>query len=236
MKENKKIIGRILAAGLAVFMVISLLTGTSGLAAVKVGLSRSKVTVGIGESTTVKVKNTRKRISCKILSGKKNISIQKKKKSVKITGKKPGKAKLQIRAGNKKMTCRITVTGKRNTDIANGAKISVKSGKYTITYQLNDSRAAKELYAQLPLTIKVENYSDNEKIFYPPKELKTSGTPKSKGRKGSLAYYAPWGDVVMFYESAGSASGLYELGTVVSGKEHISKLSGKITVSKLLSS
>lgn len=115
----------------------------------------------------------------------------------------------------------------------NGAKISVKSSKYTVTYQLNDSRAAKELYAQLPLTLKVENYSDSEKIFYPPKELKTNGTPKSKGRKGSLSYYAPWGDVVMFYETAGSASGLYELGMVVSGEEYISKLSGKISISKL---
>ena len=232
MKENKKNIRGILAAGLAVFMVISLLAGTSVLAAAKVSLSRSEVTVGIGKSTMIKVKNAGKRISCKILSGKKNISIQQEKKRVKITGKKVGKAKLQVRAGNKKMTCRITVTEKKNTDTANAAKITVKSGPYTVTYQLNDSRAAKELYAQLPLTLKVENYSDNEKIFYPPKELKTSGTPKSKGRKGSLSYYAPWGDVVMFYEAAGSASGLYELGSVISGEEHISKLSGEITVSK----
>lgn len=36
----------------------------------------------------------------------------------------------------------------------------------------------------------------------------------------------------MFYEAAGSASELYELGTVVSGESDISKLSGKITISK----
>lgn len=81
--------------------------------------------------------------------------------------------------------------------------------------------------------MEVENYSDNEKIFYPPKELKTGGTPKSEGKKGSLSYYEPWGDVVMFYQSAGSASDLYELGTVISGEEHISRLSGKITISKI---
>lgn len=232
-EERKNIRSRMVAAGLAFLMVVSLLAGTSVLAAAKVGLSQSKVTVRIGKSTTVKVKNAEKRISCKMLSGKKNISIKQKKKSVKITGKRTGKAKLQVRVGNKKMTCRITVAGKRNAGTKNGAKISVKSSKYTVTYQLNDSRAAKELYAQLPLTLKVENYSDSEKIFYPPKELKTNGTPKSKGRKGSLSYYAPWGDVVMFYETAGSASGLYELGMVVSGEEYISKLSGKITISKL---
>jgi len=153
-------------------------------------------------------------------------------KVVKITGKNAGKAKLQAKVGNKKLTCHITVTGKKKTNTAKGSKITVKSGKYTVTYQLNNSQAAKELYAQLPLTLEVENYSDNEKIFYPPKELKTGDTPKSEGKKGSLSYYEPWGDVVMFYQSAESASDLYELGTVISGEEYISKLSGKITISK----
>lgn len=35
-----------------------------------------------------------------------------------------------------------------------------------IVFQLNDSIAAKALYEQLPLSIQVENYSNNEKIFY----------------------------------------------------------------------
>lgn len=228
----KKIRIRILAAGLAVLMVMSLFAGTSVMAAAKVCLSQTKVTIGVGENTTVKVKNAGKRVSCRILSGKKRVSIKIGKKSVTITGKKAGKAKLQIRTRNKKLTCWITVKKSRDSSTAADAKIIVKSDKYSVTYKLNNSQAAKELYAQLPLTLKVENYSDNEKIFYPPKKLKTGGTPKSEGQKGSLSYYAPWGDVVMFYEEAGSASELYELGTVVSGENDISKLSGKITISK----
>lgn len=223
---------KVLAISLAVLMAVFLFAGTSVQAAAKTNLSQSKITLETGKSTTVKVKNTRKRVSWKILSGKKNISIKGGKKSVKITGKNAGKAKLQAKVGNKKLACHITVTGKKKTTTAKGSKITVKSGKYTVTYQLNNSQAAKELYAQLPFTLEVEDYSDNEKIFYPPKELKTGGTPKSEGKKGSLSYYEPWGDVVMFYQSAGAASDLYELGTVISGEEHISKLSGKITVSK----
>lgn len=223
---------RILAAGMVLMMVLSSFAGTTVYAAAKASLNQTKVTVGIGKTKTVKVKNVGKKVSVKVISGKKNISVTKKKSSIKITGKKAGKAKLRVKTGGRKLTCSITVKGKNNTNAAGGSRIAVKSGKYTIVYQLNDSQAAKELYAQLPLTLKVENYSDNEKIFYPPKELKTGGTPKSKGRKGSLSYYAPWGDVVMFYEAAGSASGLYELGTVVSGENDISKLSGKITISK----
>ncbi len=113
----------------------------------------------------------------------------------------------------------------------NSMKISVTSNSNTIVYELNDSDAAKELYAQLPLTIEVENYSHDEKIFYPPKKLSSNNTPLAKNAKaGTLAYYAPWGDVVMFYKDFGSASGLYELGSVVSGKEYIKDMSGTIEI------
>ncbi|WP_287449618.1 cyclophilin-like fold protein, partial [Sellimonas sp.] len=46
----------------------------------------------------------------------------------------------------------------------------------------------------------------------------------------SPPYYAPWGDVVMFYDDFGGAEGLYELGEVVSGAEYISEISGSIQV------
>lgn len=111
--------------------------------------------------------------------------------------------------------------------------IQVQAGnKKTTVFQLNDSTAAKELYAQLPLTIAVENYSNNEKIFYPPRKLGTSNTPLADATAGTLAYFAPWGDVVMFYGHFGSYKGLYELGEAVSGSEHISQMSGTIQVEK----
>jgi len=110
-------------------------------------------------------------------------------------------------------------------------RIVVNSNENTIVFELNNSQAARELYAQLPLSIAVENYSDNEKIFYPPKKLNTTDTPLAKNIKaGTLAYYAPWGDVVMFYGSFGSAAGLYELGRIISGSEYIQNLSGTIHI------
>ena len=87
-------------------------------------------------------------------------------------------------------------------------QISVKANGKTTVFELNNSPAARELYAQLPLSIKVENYSSNEKIFYPPKKLNITDTPLADARAGTLAYYAPWGDVVMFYGSFGIASWL----------------------------
>jgi hypothetical protein len=111
-------------------------------------------------------------------------------------------------------------------------KVRVTANSKTTVFELNNSQAARELYAQLPLRIKVENYSDNEKIFYPPRKLNTSEAPQADARTGTLAYYAPWGDVVMFYGSFGSATGLYELGHAVSGSEHINGMTGTIQIEK----
>lgn len=108
-------------------------------------------------------------------------------------------------------------------------KISVKSNNIEIIYKLNDSKAAKDLYAQLPLTIVVEPYSNNEIIFYP-QTLDTSDAPLAEGGAGTLAYYAPWGDVVLFYGSFSSNGSLFELGKIVSGIENIKNLTGTVTI------
>lgn len=112
-------------------------------------------------------------------------------------------------------------------------KISIESNAKVIVFALNSSDAAKELYDQLPLTIKVENYSNNEKIFYPPKKLNTSNTPLANAKNGTLAYYAPWGDVVLFYKDFGTASGLYELGNIISEKEYIKDISGTVEIKSI---
>lgn len=109
-------------------------------------------------------------------------------------------------------------------------KISIKANGNTIVYGLNGSQAAADLYAQLPLTLEVENFSTNEKVFYPPQKLDTASTPMADAGKGTLAYYAPWGDVVMFYDHFGQGSGLYELGEVISGEEFIENLAGTVEI------
>ena len=80
-------------------------------------------------------------------------------------------------------------------------QISIQVSDKATVFELNNSQAAKELYEQIPLTITVENYGSNEKIFYPPKKLHTTDTPLANAQFGTLAYYAPWGDVVMFYDN-----------------------------------
>ena len=115
--------------------------------------------------------------------------------------------------------------------MADGRTVTVTCGDATVTYQLNDSAAADALLAQLPLTLEVGDFSDNEKVFYPPEELDVTGAPLAEsGEAGTLAYYAPWGDVVMFYGSFSPNGALYELGRAVGGMDAIAGLSGAIEV------
>lgn len=101
-------------------------------------------------------------------------------------------------------------------------EVKVTAKGHTTVLKLNSSQAAKDFHTQLPLSITVEDYGNIEKIFYPPEKLNTNDTPLAEQcHAGTLAYYSPWGNVVLFYGSFGSAAGLYELGHSVSGTEYI---------------
>lgn len=113
---------------------------------------------------------------------------------------------------------------------AGSRRISVRFGENQIICELNDGTAADSLYEQLPLTIEVEDYSTNEKIFYPPHPLNTEDSPLAQTGVGTVAYYGPWGDVVFFYGDYNENPSLFELGQVISGSEMISEISGTITI------
>ncbi len=121
-----------------------------------------------------------------------------------------------VATGEQVMTKRIEVTG--------------NTGK--IVFELNDSDAAESLWEQLPLETVVSNFSSNEKIFYPENQLETANTPIAEGGDGTLAYYKPWGNVVMFYDRFSSNGSLYSLGEAVEGKEIISTLTGTLRIEK----
>ena len=129
-----------------------------------------------------------------------------------------------------------TDTGSSNIQgVQSVMKIKVTANDLSTVYELNSSQASRDLYEQLPLKIKIEDYSNNEKIFYPPNELSVRDTPLAGAQAGGvLAYYAPWGDVVMFYAGFGRASGLYELGQAILGGENIHRMNGTASIEKHL--
>lgn len=112
-------------------------------------------------------------------------------------------------------------------------QIAVTCNGNTVLFALNDSAAARGLYEQLPLSLDVEPFSSNEQTFYPPEVLDCTDAPLAgDGGAGVLAYYKPWGDVVMFYDDFSGNGDLYRLGQAVSGVEHIAGMTGTADVAQ----
>ena len=109
-------------------------------------------------------------------------------------------------------------------------KIRLKLGDRVITATLADSKATQDFISLLPLTLTLEDYAGTEKISNLPKKLSTEGTPAgSDPSVGDIAYYAPWGNLAIYYRDFGYSSGLILLGKLDSGIEALAGR-GKITV------
>jgi hypothetical protein len=104
-------------------------------------------------------------------------------------------------------------------------KIKLWSGKTTIQAVLVDSDAAEAFFSQLPLKLTLKGFASNEKIAYLPHKL-TLGA-RDKGSDASVAdlmYYAPWGNIAIFYGNASYCPDLIRLGKIVTGVDSISSL------------
>ncbi|MFM0139363.1 cyclophilin-like fold protein [Caballeronia grimmiae] len=103
-------------------------------------------------------------------------------------------------------------------------KISIKFNGQTLIADLEDNPSSRDLIAQLPLTLAFEDYHATEKIAYPPRRLVTKDAPEGfDPSAGTVAYYAPWGNLALFYKDFGYSTSLVNLGTIVSGLDALPK-------------
>ncbi|MGN0940183.1 MAG: cyclophilin-like fold protein [Selenomonadaceae bacterium] len=109
--------------------------------------------------------------------------------------------------------------------------ITITNNGRKLTVALNDSAAAKVLIQQLPMTVEVKNFSDNEKLFYP-KETLPKEAPTALATRGTLACFTPWGNLTIFYKDYGDGTDedLIELGHIIEGDEYIEELEGQMTL------
>jgi hypothetical protein len=83
---------------------------------------------------------------------------------------------------------------------------------------LNNTPSAQDLFAMLPLSLGIEDYGSNEKIAYLPRKLTEQGAAPFHGAAlGDLCYYAPWGNLVFYYDRYRYSSGLIRLGKLIGG-------------------
>lgn len=100
--------------------------------------------------------------------------------------------------------------------------IRITLGDRFISASLEDSVATRDFMAQLPLTLDLEDYSATEKIAYLPHKLATHGAPAGIDPEvGDVTYYAPWGNLALFYRDFSYSSGLVRLGRITAGIEYL---------------
>lgn len=94
-------------------------------------------------------------------------------------------------------------------------EIRLRVDNAVVTATLVDSETTRDFVSLLPLTLTLEDYAGTEKISDLPRRLSTEGAPAgSDPSVGDITYYAPWGNLAIFYRDFGYASGLVILGRI----------------------
>lgn len=110
----------------------------------------------------------------------------------------------------------------------NKMKIRISVGKTVLTATMLDNATARDFMALMPMTLILNDYARTEKIAYLPRKLSTQGAPSgSDPSVGDITLYAPWGNLAIFYQDFGYASGLIVLGKIDHGVDKLSELNGE---------
>ena len=101
-------------------------------------------------------------------------------------------------------------------------RIRLRMGDQAVSAKLNNSDAARDFAAMLPLTIQMDDHLRREKTGVIPKPL-SKRTPESRTyERGDLGYWRPRNSFVIFYRQDGleiPRPGIVLLGKLSSGAE-----------------
>lgn len=102
------------------------------------------------------------------------------------------------------------------------AEIRIILGTNIITAQLADNSASRDFLSLLPLQLELNDYASTEKVADLPKQLAVTDTPAGfEPSAGDIAYYAPWGNLAIFYRDFGYANRLVNLGRITEGLAYL---------------
>ncbi|WIH81356.1 cyclophilin-like fold protein [Brachyspira pilosicoli] len=98
---------------------------------------------------------------------------------------------------------------------------------------ITNSKAGNDFLSLLPLSVKAEDFNSTEKIFYLSKKLNTQNEPDGINPKaGDITYYAPWGNIAIFYKNFRYSNNLIYLGKFenTSDVEKLSNIKGNFDI------
>ncbi|WP_319804117.1 cyclophilin-like fold protein [Nocardioides dongkuii] len=111
-------------------------------------------------------------------------------------------------------------------------RIQITIGDQQLDATLDDSAAARDLAAQLPVTVDMVDHGGVEKTGPLPSPLSTDGQPEGADPDvGDVGYYAPGNDLVLYYGDQSYFPGIVVLGRLEGdAASRIADLDGPVTV------
>ena len=92
-------------------------------------------------------------------------------------------------------------TGEQDAGAWHGTPIRITFGDTELTGRLLDNATARDLGAQLPLTLTFRDHNNVEKTAPLPRKLSLYGAPAGHDpAAGDIGYWAPDGDFVLYYD------------------------------------
>jgi hypothetical protein len=93
-------------------------------------------------------------------------------------------------------------SGDQDASAPDGTPIRITFGDTELTARLHDNATARDLAAQLPLTLTFRDHNNVEKTAPLPRELSLEGAPEGHDpAAGDIGYWAPDGDLVFYYDT-----------------------------------
>ncbi len=94
-------------------------------------------------------------------------------------------------------------------------KVQIQFDDIHLTAVMYDNAAAGDFVSRLPLTLTLEDYNATEKIAVLPEKISVAGSPDGfTPEAGDIAYYAPWGNLAVFYRDFRYSEKLVLLGKI----------------------
>lgn len=124
-----------------------------------------------------------------------------------------------------------TINESNSNETMQNARIKLTFNNEEVYVKLDDNETSRDFLEMLPLTLQFEDYNNTEKIANLPEKLSLDGAPSGYDPQiGDFSYYAPWGNLSVFYKDFRYSNSLVKLGTFESGIEKLGNMNEDFTV------
>ena len=98
-------------------------------------------------------------------------------------------------------------------------RVQMRFDNHDFIFVLAENAAARDLWNLLPLELRFSDYVGKEKVASLPQKLSAQESGDYDPQSGDFFYFAPWGNVGIFYAKQPPYPGLIKLGAIEGNQE-----------------